>query len=75
VLKLTENSLFKNILYALSGPHHRLSSFSYKIQCNEVLHLIYWVHPGFDTWPVKRKIALRSVWDDTFEKARFKVML
>jgi hypothetical protein len=72
VLKLTENSLFKNILYSLSGCHHRLSSFSCKIHGNEVLHLIYWVHTGFDSWPVKKKVALRSVCDGIMEQARFK---
>lgn len=50
----------------------RLSSFSYKIHCNEVLHLIYWFHTGFDTWPVKRKVSLRSVCDGIMEQARFK---
>jgi len=37
-----------------------------------VLYLIYWVHTGFDTWPVKRKVALRSVCGGIMEQDRFK---
>lgn len=37
-----------------------------------MLHVMYWVRTGFDTWPVERKVALRSVCDGIMEQARFK---